>query len=146
MTTAILNAIDTHANKGIAREHNLCAYMGIVRVHHDSTDYRTSSDICVNDRHISVKASGFTLMSGNMCEGQTTFEGIWEVYTRNTHSNEWAYVTEDNTAYFMNMSEFSDFIHTFGRVEAESAKNGGAMKIRCKKESKKMLQWLEARV
>lgn len=145
MTTAVLTNIDNHANAGIAREHNLCAYLGITRICHDSTDYRTSSDIYLGDRHISVKASGFTLMSGNMCEGQETFEGIWDVYTRNTHSNEWAYVTVDNIAYFMDENEFSDFVHTFCRVERESEKNGGAMKIRCRKESRKMVAWLEAR-
>lgn len=129
-------------NAGIAREHDLCAYMGIERTTHDSTDYRTSSDICLGNRHISVKASGFTLMSGNMCEGEESFDGIWNVYKRNTHSNEWAYVTEDYTVYEMNMAEFERFLRTFGRTERESEKNGGQMKIRLRKESKKMLNWL----
>ena len=132
----------TEKNAGIAREHDLCAHKGIERTTHDSTDYRTSSDICLGEHHISVKASGFTLMSGNMCEGETTFEGIWNVYKRNTHSNEWAYVTEDYTVYEMNMAEFERFVRTFGRTERESEKNGGQMKIRLRKESKKMLNWL----
>ena len=144
MNTITINHISTARNAGIAREHDLCAYMGIERTTHDSTDYRTSSDICVGDRHISVKASAFTLMSGNMCEGEDTFEGIWNVYKRNTHSNEWAYVTEDYTVYMMNMAEFEKFLRAFGKTERESEKNGGQMKIRCRKESKKMLAWLAA--
>ena len=144
MTTYTINHISNSKNAGIAREHDLCAYMGIVRTTHDSTDYRTSSDICVGERHISVKASAFTLMSGNMCEGEDTFDGIWSVYKRNTHSNEWAYITEDYTVYMMNMGEFEKFLRTFGRTERESEKNGGAMKIRCRKESKKMRDWLKA--
>ena len=129
-------------NAGIAAEHDLCAYKGIVRTTHDHTDYRTSSDICVGNQHISVKSSGATLMSGNMCEGETTFDGIWNVYKRNTNSNVWAYVTADRRVYEMNMAEFERFLRTFGRVERESEKNGGQMKIRLRKESKKMLGWL----
>lgn len=142
MNTYTINHISDSKNAGIAREHDLCAYMGINRTTHDSTDYRTSSDICVGARHISVKASAFTLMSGNMCEGEDTFEGIWNVYKRNTHSNEWAYITEDYRVYEMNMAEFESFVHEFGRTERESEKNGGQMKIRLRKESKKMLGWL----
>lgn len=134
----------TVKNEGIAREWADCQRLGIERIAHDSTDYRTSSDICLGDRHISVKASGFTLMSGNMCEGEDTFEGIWNVYKRNTHSNEWHYMTEDYTVYEMNMGEFERFVRAFCRVERESEKNGGQMKIRCRKESKKMLAWLAA--
>lgn len=144
MTTYTINHISTSKNAGIAREHDLCAYMGIERTIHDSTDYRTSSDICLGERHISVKASAFTLMSGNMCEGEESFEGIWGVYKRNTHSNEWAYITEGYKVYEMNMDEFEQFVRTFAHTERESEKNGGAMKIRLRKESKKMLAWLAA--
>jgi len=141
MTANTIDHISPERNAGIAREHDLCASFGIERTAHDSTDYRTSSDICIGERHISVKASGFTLMSGNMCEGEETFEGIWNVYKRNTHSNEWAYVTEDYTVYMMNLVEFEQFVKTFCKVERESAKNGGKMKIRCRKESSKMRAW-----
>jgi hypothetical protein len=144
MKAYTINHTSTEKNAGIAREHDLCAHKGIERTIHDSTDYRTSSDICLGEHHISVKASGFTLMSGNMCEGETTFEGIWSVYKRNTHSNEWAYVTEDYTVYEMDMGEFERFVRAFCRTERESEKNGGQMKIRCRKESKKMLAWLAA--
>lgn len=132
-------------NAGIAREWADCASLGIERSAHDSTDYRSASDIMLNERHISVKASGFTLMSGTMCEGEESFEGIWNVYKRNTHSNEWHYVTESYVVYAMNLGEFESFIRAFGRTERESEKNGGQMKIRLRKESKKMLEWLARR-
>ena len=112
------------------------------RAKHDSSDYRKSSDIVLGERHISVKSSAFTLMSGNMCEGISDFDGIWNLYERNTHSNEFAYVTEDFIAYFMSLAEFKKFVYAFCRVERESEKNGGQMKIRCRKESKKMVEWL----
>ena len=129
-------------NAGDAREWAICADCGISRTKHDSADYRTASDISVGNRHISVKSSGATLMNGTMCEGQTTFDGIWNVYARNTHSNEWAYVTADFTAYYMDKGEFEAFLRQFARVERDSEKNGGQMKIRLRKESKKMLGWL----
>ena len=141
MTTFTIDHISDAKNAGIAREHDLCHYMGIERTAHDSTDYRTSSDICIDNHHISVKASGFTLISGNMCEGEETFEGIWNVYKRNTHSNEFAYVTEDYTVYMMNLGEFERFVKAFCKTERESEKNGGKMKIRCRKESSKMRAW-----
>lgn len=145
MTTFTINHTSTAKNAGIAREHDLCAYMGINRVHHDSTDYRTSSDICAHGMNISVKASAFTLMSGNMCEGKTNFDDIWTLYKSTTHSNTFAYITEDYTVYMMNIAEFEQFVYMFGRTERESEKNGGAMKIRCRKETRKMVEWLQAR-
>ena len=146
MTSAILNPMTISRNAGDNREWSVCAYIGAERTKHDSSDYRNSSDIVLGERHISVKSSAFTLMSGNMCEGETTMDGIWNVYERNTHSNEVAYVTEDFTAYFMTIAEFKKFVYAFCRTEKESAKNGGQTKIRCRKESKKMVEWLAAHI
>ena len=131
-------------NAGIAREHDLCAYMGVKRVTHDSIDYRTSSDICARGMNISVKASAFTLMSGSMCEGIEDFDGIWTLYKSTTHSDTFAYITEDYMVYLMNIAEFERFVYMFCRTERESDKNGGQMKIRCRKESQKMRGWLAA--
>lgn len=146
MTSAILNPMEVSRNAGDNREWSVCSYVGAERTKHDSSDYRKTSDIVVGDRHISVKSSAFTLMSGNMCEGEQTLDGIWSVYERNTHSNEFAYVTQDFVAYFMSLDEFKRFVYAFCRTERESEKNGGAMKIRCRKESKKMVEWLSAQV
>jgi len=132
-------------NNGDRREWAVCAYEGVQRVKHDSTAYDKDSDVNAGNRHISIKASKFTLMSGSLCEGRTSFDAIWELYATKKHSNEWCYMTEDFTAYYMNLDEFKSFVYEFCGVEKESAKNGGAYKIRCKAESKKMLQWLEAR-
>lgn len=141
MTEAKLNTI-TCANAGDAREWAVCADMGIERTKHDALPYDKGSDVEAGDRHISVKSSGATLMSGSLCEGETTFDGIWSLYARKTASNLWAYVTKDFTAYYMDKGEFEAFIRKFGRVERESEKNGGAMKIRLRKESAKMLAYL----
>ena len=144
MTTYTIERIN-HKNAGIAREWALCHYYGVERVAHDAGKYDNDSDLNAAGKHISVKASGFTLMSGALCEGREDFDGIWEVYESHVHSDTFAYVTADFTVYEMNLAEFKVFVYTFARTERESEKNGGAMKIRLRKESLKMLKWLAAR-
>ena len=133
-------------NNGDRREWAVCGYEGVQRVKHDSTAYDKNSDVNVGTRHISIKASKFSLMSGTLCEGLTKFDDIWNLYATKKHSNEWCYMTEDFTAYFMNEAEFKQFVYEFCHVEKDSAKNGGLSKIRCARESKKMLDWLEERI
>jgi hypothetical protein len=53
------------------------------------------------------------------------------------------YGTKNGKAYMMNMDEFKEFVYSFCSLGRESKKNGGACKIKCRSESKKMLQWLE---
>ena len=130
-------------NAGIAREWALCAHYMVKRVKHDSLAYDKGSDLDTADgKHISIKASAFTLMAGNLCEGLETFDGIWNLYETRVHSDTFAYVTADFTVYEMNIEEFKRFVYAFCKLERESEKNGGALKIRCRKESGKMLRWL----
>ncbi len=138
-------APDNVKNNGIRREWTVCAYAGIERTTHDYAPYDKDSDVNVGNRHISIKASKFTLMSGTLCEGKSEFNDIWELYSAKAHSNEWCYMTEAYTAYFMGKEEFKQFVYEFCHVEKDSEKNGGHYKIRCAKETQKMLQWLEAR-
>lgn len=135
----------THANAGIAREWSVCRYFGIERQTHDSNAYDKDSDVVANGMNISVKASAFTLMSGSLCEGIEDFEGIWNLYATRVHSDHFAYITADYDCYMMNLKEFGEFVHKFCRTERESEKNGGQVKIRCRKETAKMLGWLKAR-
>lgn len=131
-------------NNGDRREWAVCAHMGVERCKHDSGAYDKDSDVNVGDMHISVKASGFTLMSGNLCEGLEDFDSIWKLFKSRTHSNVFAYVDEQFTMTLMNIDEFEKFVYAFCKTERESEKNGGAMKIRCRKESQKMRDWLAA--
>ena len=132
-------------NKGINREHALCAYFGIERTKHDSTSYDKGSDIEVDGMNISVKSAGATLMSGTFCKTCKTFAGIWRKYRMNVHSDTFAFVTEDYTVYFMDINEFSRFVHKFATLTRESSKNGGYPKIQLKKNNA-MVEWLEERV
>ena len=133
-------------NLGDRRECAVATFCGNIWEHHDSKPYHIASDVETADgRRISVKASGFTLMSGFLCEGRDNLEDILALYLERTHSDTVAYVSADFTAYMMNMAEFAEFVRAFGRVERDSEKNGGGYKVRGLKESKKMLQWLAKR-
>ena len=142
MTTYTIDHIN-HKNAGIAREWALCHYYKVERTAHDSKSYDKDSDLNANGKHISIKASAFTLMSGALCEGIEDFDGIWNLYESRVHSDTFAYITADFTVYEMNITEFKLFVYTFAHTERESQKNGGQVKIRLRKESAKMLKWLE---
>lgn len=146
MTTYTINAIQTTNNAGIAREWALCHYYKVERTSHDHTAYDKDSDLNVGKKHISIKASGFTLMSGGLCEGRETFDSIWELYESKVHSNTFAYITADYTVYEMNLKEFKKFVYKFCGLDRESSKNGGKVKIKARKESGKMLRWLAENV
>lgn len=142
MTTYTIEKLN-HKNAGIAREWALCRHYMVTRTAHDSLPYDKGSDLDTTDgKHISIKASGFTLMAGSLCEGRETFDGIWNLYESRVHSDTFAYVTADYTVYEMNIMEFKQFVYTFATTARESEKNGGAMKIRLRKETIKMLKWL----
>ena len=141
MTTYTIDRL-THANAGIAREWALCRHYMVERTAHDSLAYDKGSDLDADGKHISIKASAFTLMSGSLCEGIEDFDGIWNLYESRVHSDTFAYITADFTVYEMTIAEFKMFVYTFAHTERESEKNGGAMKIRLRKESGKMLKWL----
>ena len=51
----------------------------------------------------------------------------------------------ENALYLMSKSEYENFAETFKTATTESAKNGGAVKLRLKSESKAMLDYLNAR-
>lgn len=138
--------IEDVKNAGVAREWAVCRYYGICRTKHDSSAYDVDSDVNFGEKHISVKAEKFTLMSGKLCNGEETFDGIWALYESKVHSNTFAYVTKDGCVYEMNIHEFKEFVYEFCRLERESSKNGGYMKIRCRCESKYMIEWLQEKV
>lgn len=62
-------------------------------------------------------------------------------------ANRYGYVNKDfDTMYLMSPEEWIEMVDTFATVTRESAKNGGAEKLRLKSESRAMVEWLEARV
>lgn len=140
-----INKMVMSNNEGINREWALCRYYGIIRTSHDNGAYDKGSDIETGTANISVKASSFTLMSGSLCQGLEDFDAIWNLFKSRVHSDTFAYVTQEYEVYEMNLNEFEKFVYTFCTTERESKKNGGRTKIKCRKESGKMLRWLEER-
>lgn len=55
------------------------------------------------------------------------------------------YITAELVAYTMSKAEYLEFATQFATLTRESAKNGGAEKLRFKSESKALLEWLKAR-
>ena len=68
-----------------------------------------------------------------------------EKYLETDGAKRYAYITKQMTMYIMNRAEYIEFCTTFGTATKESAKNGGADKIRLKSESKNLLAWLANR-
>ena len=142
MTTMAINSISTLSNAGQAKQQDLTyALTGEIRKP-DAVPFDMDSDI--PEFSISVKSSRFTLASASALSA-TTFEGQLDEFSARVHSEKFAYVAKDNMVYIMNKVEFLDFCHEFCGWEQESKKNGGAYKVRCRKESKRMIKWLQAK-
>lgn len=82
---------------------------------------------------IQIKSARATVCKGTDIKAYLAIDG----------ANRYAYVTKDfETAYIMNRAEYEEFVNEFGTVTRDSAKNGGAEKIRLKHETPAMLEWL----
>lgn len=132
----------TYKNNGSHCE-QLLAYTltGEMRTH-DSVPFDKGSDI-PEFGGISVKSSHATIVSGALMHSETKSEQIAEYFER-TASTVFAYVAENAIAYLMNRTEFCAFLNQFVRMERESSKNGGKMKMRLPAENRKMIEWLNA--
>jgi hypothetical protein len=133
----------TSSNRGIHCEQALAFTLtGEIRKH-DHVPFHMGSDI--PEFNMSVKSSGFTLASGKINMGETMDEKLADFFGR-VHSDKFAYVTVSMVAYIMDRNEFEQFLRTFAYMDRDSQKNGGLLKVKCRKESQKMLKWFEARV
>lgn len=96
-----------------------------------------------NLRHdLGSDCNGYQIKSARatVCKGTDI-----RAYLATDASNAYIYGTLDGTAYVMTTAEYITFVDTFGTTTRESAKNGGAEKIRLGHETKKMLEWLKAK-
>lgn len=104
---------------------------------HDSVHFDQGADVL----DYSIKTSHASLPS--TLRGETIAEKLKDMYARDT-ANKYVYISDDNVAYIMNKCEFTAFVSEFGRLERDSQKNGGNMKVRILRESARMLAWLNA--
>lgn len=140
METITITNLNISRNAGINAEQSLRFALHGYTTHHDSIAFDKGSDI----DNISVKASHFTLASGNLFHSASREQMIDEYFNR-VHSSVFAYVARDFTVYMMNTEEFKSFLLEFSTLEHESQKNGGKVKVRARAESKKMREWLNER-
>ena len=83
---------------------------------------------------IQIKSARATVCKGTDLKAYLDLDG----------AKRYAYVTSDfTTAYVMTRAEYEGFVNEFGTITRESAKNGGAEKIRLGHETSKMRAWLE---
>lgn len=94
----------------------------------DNLRYDLGAD-CLNYQIKSARAT--------VCKGADL-----ESYLDRDASSAYIYATEDGVAYVMSRAEYTEFVKTFGTVTKDSAKNGGAEKIRLKHETPAMRDWL----
>ena len=120
----------------------LADYYNIERHMHDSKSDSEGADVEVENEnlYISVKTARWTLVSGK--KGFDTMDTIWENYENTTRSNMHAYIAKNGIAYMMNINEWKNFVYKFAGLERDSKKNGGNWKIRGRRESQKMLDYL----
>ena len=104
---------------------------------HDSVEFSKGADVL----DYSIKTSHASLPS--TLRGETIADKLEDMYKRD-YANKYVYISDDNIAYIMNKCEFTAFVLAFGRLERDSQKNGGNMKVRLLRESSRMLAWLNA--
>ena len=113
------------------------AVTGISTNKHDSIEFSKGCDVL----DYSIKTSHASLPS--TLKGETIADKLNDMYKRD-YANKYVYISDNNDAYIMNKREFTAFVTEFGRLERDSQKNGGGMKVRLLRESSRMLAWLNA--
>lgn len=113
------------------------AMTGICTHKHDSVEFSKGADVL----DYSIKTSHASLPS--TLKGETIADKLNDMYKRD-YANKYVYISDNNDAYIMNKCEFTAFVTEFGRLERDSQKNGGGMKVRLLRESSRMLAWLNA--
>lgn len=113
------------------------AMTGICTHKHDSVEFSKGADVL----DYSIKTSHASLPS--TLKGETIADKLNDMYKRD-YANKYVYISDNNNAYIMDKREFTAFVTEFGRLERDSQKNGGGMKVRLLRESSRMLAWLNA--
>lgn len=98
----------------------------------DNLRYDLGAD-CLNYQIKSARAT--------VCKGTDL-----NAYLDRDASTAYIYATADGIAYVMDRFEYTAFVDAFGTITADSAKNGGASKIRLRHETPAMLEWLASRI
>ena len=92
------------------------------------------AELCGDYLDIHIKSARATVCNGDNLVA----------YLEMDSANKYAYVVKDfSIAYLMNKTEWKAFCEHFVRIEHNSQKNGGKVKIRLTHEGYEMREWLE---
>ena len=138
MKKLVLARVSTASKQADRKEDDFrYAVTGISTNKHDSVEFSKGCDVL----DYSIKTSHASLPS--TLKGETIADKLADMYKRDA-ANKYVYISDDNIAYIMNKCEFTAFVLAFSRLERDSQKNGGRMKVRLLKENTRMLAWLNA--
>lgn len=138
MEKLVLARVSTASKQADRKEDDFrYAMTGICTHKHDSVEFSKGADVL----DYSIKTSHASLPS--TLKGETIADKLNDMYKRD-YANKYVYISDNNDAYIMDKREFTAFVTEFGRLERDSQKNGGGMKVRLLRESSRMLAWLNA--
>lgn len=107
-----------------------------------NTPYTKNGDIIINGIAYQIKSGGASISIGKTAT-TLDFQGILNTYVKTSATKHYIYVTNDLIAYTLTQAVFVQFVQSFGYYTHDSAKNGGRAKIRLKRDSKRMREWLD---
>ena len=104
------------------------------------TGERAKADNLAHDKGADCLCYQIKSARATVCKGRDLV-----AYLAEDKATAYIYATADGIAYEMDKAEYIAFVEVFGTLTRESAKNGGAEKIRLKAEGKALLAYLEER-
>ena len=129
----VVNGIRTYKNNGQHAEQMFRLTMTGKYERADNKPFTAGGDCGIYQ----VKSARATVCKGRDIKSHIAIDGA-EMY---------AYVNADfTTAYIMNPDEYAEFVNEFATITRESAKNGGAEKMRLGHETRAMREYLESRL
>lgn len=106
-------------------------------------NHKWTEDSDIPELNMSVKSDRFTLAYS--LEGETKADKI-NYYFANVYSTSWAYITNEGQIYIMNRIEFYEFLMAFTSLSTASSKNKSHQVVKLNHETKKVREWLKARI
>ena len=128
-------------NRGERAEKAVYDYYG-QQYERTNTAYTRDGDITINGIAYQVKSGGASISIGKTAE-TLDFQGLLDRYIKTSAAKRYIYVTDDLVGYILTKTVFKRFVESFGYYTHDSAKNGGRAKIRLRRDSKRMREWLE---
>lgn len=132
MTTFTFNYLNNYKNHGQNAEQSIRFRLTDEIIKADNLPHTAGAD-CFS---FQVKGARATICKGADLKAYLDFDA----------SDAYIYATKSGIAYVMDRAEYEEFCNTFATATRDSAKNGGALKLRLRYETQTMLDWLRERI